>query len=174
MTRRLRSGQVRGRVSTCAILGAVVLSAATAGAGAATPSEDPLVQEYASRIEPICQANTKANHHILAGAQKRVNRGELQRAGKQFDKAAVAFAKSTRQIEAVPRPPAYEMKLGKWFEHLAIIDDYLKKISKALKAEDKLHATYEVVKLRSAAKAANNVVYDRGFHYCPLSESSFT
>ncbi len=132
------------------------------------------MQEYVGKIEPICKANTEASHHILSGARQRVNSGKLKIAGKQFARAASNFAASTKQLEAVPRPAAYEVKLGKWFSHLKIVEGYLRNIAKALKEENKLQSTYEVVKLRGSANAANNVIFDLGFSYCRLTESRFS
>jgi hypothetical protein len=162
---------LRGRRQTIAI--ALIVSATFAVTAMASAADDPALQGYVGQVEPICQANTEASHHILAGAQARVNRGKLDLAGKQFGRAATAFGKSIEQLEAVPRPPAYEVKLTKWFGHLELIDAYLGKISKALISGNKLKATYEVVKLRSSANATNNVVYDIDFRYCRLTESRF-
>jgi len=160
-----------GRLRTIAIASIVVATFAVAATSSA--AEDPAIQEYVGQVEPICQANTEASHHILGGAQARVNKGKLELAGKQFGRAATAFGKSIEQLETVPRPPAYESKLTKWFSHLEILDAYLRKISMALMSENKLKATYEVVKLRSAANATNNVVYDLDFRYCRVTESRF-
>jgi hypothetical protein len=140
----------------------------------ANASEDPAVQEYVGKVEPICKANTEASHHILSGARQRANNGKLKIAGKQFARAASAFEASIKQLEAVPQPAAYEVKLGKWFSHLEIVEGYLRNIAKALKEDDKLRSTYEVVKLRGSANAANNVIYDLGFRYCRLTESRFS
>jgi hypothetical protein len=158
------------RISKTIVLLVVATFAAVATAGAA---EEPTLEEYVGRVEPICKANTEASHHILAGARDRVKSGKLEVAGKQFARAASAFGSSIKQLEAVPRPPAYEAKLTKWFGHLKIVEDYLQKISKALKEGDKLRTTYEVVKLRSSANSTNNVIYDLGFTYCRITESRF-
>ena len=160
---------MRGRLPTIAVTVAATFSVA-AGSSAA---EYPALQEYVGQVEPICKANTDASHHILAGAAQRVKSGKLEVAGKQFGRAATAFGASIKQLEAVAAPPELEVKLSRWFAHLKIIDAYLKKISTALKNGDKLDATYEVVRLRSGANAANNVVYDLGFRYCRITEARF-
>jgi hypothetical protein len=152
---------------------AVLVLATFAVAAVASAAEEPAQQEYVAKLEPICMADTEASHHILAGAQQKVNGGKLKTAGRQFSRAATEFKSTIGKLEAVPRPPALEVKMTKWFSHLEIIDAYLSKISKALTREEKLQATYEVVKLRSGANATNNVVYDLDFHYCHLDESHF-
>lgn len=147
--------------------------AATFAVASVASAEGLTLEEYVGQVEPICKTNTDASHNILAGARDRIKNDKLEIAGKQFGRAAAAFGSSIKQLEAVPRPAIYEVKLTKWFSHLEIIEDYLSKISKALKNDDKLRVTYEVVKLRSSANAANNVIYDLGFNYCRVTESRF-
>ncbi len=160
---------MRGRLPTIALIAAATLAVAAA-AGAA---EAPTLQEYVGQVEPICRANTEASHHILAGVRAKVKNGKLKPAGNRFARAASAFGASIGQLEAVPRPPVYEVKLGKWFSHLKIVETNLRNVAKALKAGEKLQSTYEVVKLRSSANAANNVIYDLGFSYCRLTAARF-
>jgi hypothetical protein len=151
----------------------VIVAALAVGATAADAAEEPTLEEYVARVEPICQADTEASHHILSGAQAKVDNGKLKSAGAQFATAAIEFGNTIKKLKTVSRPPAYETKLTKWFSHLQIIDTYLRKIATALKGGDKLRATYEVVKLRGSANAANNVVYDLGFHYCRITAKRF-
>jgi hypothetical protein len=151
----------------------VLVLATFSAAAIADAAEEPAQSEYVAKVEPICKADTEASHHILAGAQSKVNHDKLKGAGRQFAGAATEFQATIEKLEAVPRPPSLETKLTKWFSHLEIVDAYLRKISKALMREDKLQATYEVVKLRSGANATNNVIFDLGFHYCHLDESHF-
>jgi hypothetical protein len=152
---------------------AVLVLATFAVAAVANAAEEPAQAEYVAKLEPICKADTEASHHILAGAQDRVNANKLKGAGRQFGRAATEFQSTIDKLETVPRPPALEVKMTKWFSHLEIVDAYLRKISKALTKEEKLQATYEVVKLRSGANATNNDVFDLGFRYCHLTESHF-
>ena len=65
------------------------------------------------------------------------------------------------------------MRLTRWIERLRVVEDNLRKMGKALKADDLRGAILGEVKLRSSALAANNVVYDFDFHYCRLSASRF-
>jgi hypothetical protein len=147
--------------------------AAFALAAAALGAEDPAKTEYEARVEPICQANTKASQHILAGAGERVKAKKLKRAGAQFVRAATAFGRATGEIAAVPRPPAEATRLGKWIGHLRLIEGYLRKTGRALMRGDRRHATIYFIKTRSAANAANNVVFNFEFHACRITGAKF-
>jgi hypothetical protein len=137
-------------------------------------AEGPTRPEYVAQVEPICQTNTLASQRILAGANDKVRQKKLASAGAQFIRAAAAFGKATGEIAAVPPPPADQPKLTQWIEHLRLVQTYLRKAGKALQAGDRRHATIDVIKLRSAGNAANNVIFDFEFHYCRITPSRFT
>ena len=88
------------RLGLVAAAVAVLLAAAVPLAGAAELSRE----EYVARAEPICQTNVLANKRIFKGAKGEVKAGKLQLASKHFFRAATAFAKTIRQIEAVTPP----------------------------------------------------------------------
>jgi hypothetical protein len=151
-----------------------LLLATIAVASAALAAAGPTRTEYVAQVEPVCQANTLASQRILAGASAKVRQKKLAGAGAQFIRAAAAFGKATGEIAAVPQPSADQPRLAKWVEHLRLIQTYLRKAGKALKAGDRSHATIDVIKLRSAGNAANNVVFEFEFHYCRITPSHFT
>jgi hypothetical protein len=151
-----------------------IVAATLAVVSIAHAAGGPTRAEYVAQVEPICKANTLASQRILAGARDKVKRGKLARAGAQFIRAAAAFGKATGEIAAVPPPPADEPKLSKWIEHLRLVQSYLRKTGRELKSGDRSDTTADVIKLRSAGNAANNVVYDFEFHYCRITGSRFT
>ncbi|HWW67164.1 MAG TPA: hypothetical protein VNY83_04205 [Solirubrobacterales bacterium] len=159
--------RVRRTSASIIVATLVVVSIAHAAGG-------PTRAEYVAQVEPICEANTLASQRILAGARDKVRQKKLASAGAQFIRAAAAFGKATGEIAAVPRPPADELKLTKWVEHLRLVQSYLRKAGGALKNGNRNSTTIDVIKLRSAGNAANNVVYDFEFHYCRITASRFT
>lgn len=143
-------------------------------AGARAEEGGPTRAEYASQVEPICQANTEANETILRNVRQKVRSGRLKEAGKQFIHASAAFGSAVGKISAVPGPPADEERLLKWFKFLRIVQADLHEVGKSLKAGDKIKATHEVIRVERSSNAANNVSYVFEFHYCHLTQSRFT
>jgi len=128
---------------------------------------------YVARVEPICKRNTEASKRILAGASKRIKKRNLAPAGKQFVHASRSFGGGVQQIVRVPRPPADEAKLQKWFKFLRIVKGRLFNLGKALEKDERLKATHAKIQLERSANAANNVSFAFKFHYCRLSRSRF-
>lgn len=136
--------------------------------------EEPLTREsYVAQVEPICKANTETSKRVLAGAGERIKKRKLEPAGKQFIRASRSFGQGIRQIVTVPRPPADEAKLQKWFEFLRIVKTRLFALGKVLTEDERLHATHDEIQLERSANAANNVSFAFHFHYCRLSRSNF-
>jgi hypothetical protein len=156
---------------------AIAVAAATllpvGGASAEEPAA-PTRAEYVGQVEPICQANTEANKRILKDVRQKAKDGKLKQAGGQFIRASEAFGSTVTKISAVPRPPADDARLLKWFEHLNIITTDLRKLGKALKEEDKILAAHEGIRVERASNAANNVGFIFEFHYCRIAPGRFT
>src|SRR5262245_39367892 len=74
--------------------------------------------EYVSQVEPICKANVLANRRIFAGLKGKVKAGRLKPASRHFFRAADAFAKTIRQLAAVPQPTADQARLARWLDLL--------------------------------------------------------
>lgn len=130
--------------------------------------------EYKEQVEPICQANTKANERILSGVRAEVKQGKLRLAATKFQKAATALKKTHRELAAVPQPTADEARLGKWLGYVETEAGLFNSAAKALKAGNKNKAESYVVKLTHNATLANSTVLSFGFHYCKLQPSKFT
>ncbi len=139
-----------------------------AGAAEATPTG-----EYRERAEPICKTNVLANKKIFKGVKGLVKGGKLKQASTHFKRAAAAFGKTIAQLAAVPQPPEYEVKLGKWLDLLRETKGVIGKIGKALAAENKRKAESYSVELNRLSRKANNTVLDFEFNYCRIEESRF-
>lgn len=143
------------------------------GAGA-EESAVPTREEYVAQVEPICQANTEANARILKNAKSRAQHGKMKVAARQFIHASAAFEATVRKIAAVPRPPADEPRLLKWFKFLEIVRVDLHEVGTALKEEDKIRAAHEGIRVQRSSNAANNVGFIFQFHYCRITPSRFS
>jgi hypothetical protein len=161
-------GTLRIAVSIAA---ATLLLAASASAEAETP---PSRAEYVEQVEPICEANTIANKRILKDVRKKVKEGKLDAAGAQFIHASAAFGATVGKLSEVPRPPADDERLLKWFKFLGIVKTNLRKLGVALKADEKIKASHESIRVARSSNAANNVGFVFEFHYCRIAPSRFT
>lgn len=129
--------------------------------------------DYVAAAEPICKTNVLANKRIFKGAKGEVKAGELKKASTHFLRAATAFAKTIRQLEAIPRPAADEAKLQKWFSLLRDEKTLVEKIGRALAAGKKGKAEALGVDLNRNSNRANNAVLSFGFDYCRIEPSRF-
>lgn len=163
----LSVGKMRQRT-----LAAVVLGLALLGAGLAQAAETTRA-EYVAAVEPICQANTKANARILHGIKSEVRRGRLKPAARQLARAAAALQKTLLELKAVPQPPADQAQLAKWLGYVKIEVGLLQRISRKLKAGDKVGTETAQVRLEHNANLANNAVLAFEFRYCHFNISKF-
>lgn len=129
---------------------------------------------YREAVEPICQANTRANERILAGVRGEVQSGKLAPAAGQFSRAATALKKTQRQLAAVAQPPADTARLMKWLGAVKLEASLFERIAAQLRAGQKSAAERTVAKLTSNASQANNQVIPFEFHYCRFDPSRFT
>jgi hypothetical protein len=153
---------------------AIAVVAALATTASLAAAEEVTRDTYKAQVEPICQANTKANEKILNGVRTEVKEGKLALAGKQFLKAAQALNKAYAQLKAVPQPSADQAKLTKWLSYVKQEASLFQAGGKALKAGNKTKAQTIVVKLTHTANLANSQVLSFSFHYCKLNPSKFT
>src|SRR6188472_67111 len=160
------------------VLTAVISLAAMAllPVASALAEGEPTRLQYVEQVDPICQANTEANKRILKNVKTKARSKSVKtvrEAGSQFIQASSAFGKAEKKIAAVPRPPADDARLLKWFNHLDIVKTDLRKLGKAVQGNEKILAAHEQVRVERAANAANNVSFVFEFQYCHLSPSSF-
>jgi hypothetical protein len=155
------------------VAAALIASVALLLAGLAQAGEITRTS-YREAVEPICQANTKANERILAGARSEVRAGKLAPAAAQFAKAARALKTTLRQLGSVPQPPADAERLGEWLVDVKLEATLFERIAAQLRAGEKSLAEHTVVELTTNANRANTLVLPFDFHYCRLEPSRFT
>lgn len=162
---------MRGARGTLATIGALALAIVAAPSAAA---ETPTRAEYVAQVEPICEANTLANKRILRNVRVKARDGRMKEAGAQFTHAAAAFGSTVNKLVAVPRPPEDEPRLLRWIEQLRVVQTKLRKLGKALKAEDEILAAHEAIRVERASNAANNIGHVFEFRDCRITPSRFS
>lgn len=143
---------------------------------ASAQAEEPTRDQYREQVEPICQANTEANKRILKNVQSRARSRApkaMRQAGGQFIRASAAFGETVVKLSAVPRPPADDARLMRWFEQLRIVEEKLGKLGEALREGNRIRAAHEQIRVERASNASNNVSFAFGFFYCKLNRSRF-
>ena len=158
------------RLSLASIAALLVMASAALAA-------DPVVEEarktYREQVEPICKASTENNARVLKGVEGQVNNGNLVPAGKRFIQASTVFGTAVKKIAKVPRPTADAETLKKWVGFLTEEESLLRKIGKALKAEQENKARTYATALNRANKKANNTVVEFEFNHCEIDSSKF-
>lgn len=159
------------------VLTAVALVAVLAlGAVSTADAEEPTRAQYVEQVEPICMANTEANKRILKNVKEKAksrDAAKMREAGGQFVHASIVFGKAVQKIAAVPRPPADDARLVKWFTQLGVVREKLRKLGVALKQGEEIKAAHEQIRVERASNAANNFSFAFDFHYCHLTSSRF-
>jgi hypothetical protein len=131
--------------------------------------EDPTRESYVAQLEPICQANRVANERIMAGARDRINKNELEPAGKQFIRVSRSFGGLIKRIAAVPAPPADSHRVERWLELMQLVEGRLRNVGKYFKEGEKIKATHESIQAERSGNSANNAIFALHFHYCRLT-----
>jgi hypothetical protein len=142
-------------------------------AALASAAEAPTRDEYVSRLEKTCKPDALATQRAMKGARADVRRERFKAAAGKFAKATTIFGGTVKQISAVPRPSADAEKLGKWFEYLDRQEDYLGRITSALRASEGIKAQRLTARFIHNGNLANNVVLAFGFDYCSFKFSRY-
>lgn len=152
---------------------AIVVLAAAVAAAAANAAEAPSRNEYVGRLETICKPDALATQRAMKGARADVRKERFGAAAGEFAKATTIFGGTIKQIAAVPRPGADATKLSKWFGYLNQQEDYLQKITAALRASQGIKAQRLTARFIHNGNLANNVVLAFGFNYCSFKFSRY-
>ena len=129
---------------------------------------------FIAKVEPICQANSKANEKILKNVKTEVRQNKLALAARQLGEAAKALKATEVELAAVEQPPADAARLSKWLGYVKTEASLFEQTGKALKANNKNKAQQLESKLNSNANSANAEVLSFGFHYCRFEPSKYT
>jgi hypothetical protein len=155
---------MKGKLGT---LTAVVL--ATLAVAPLARGEEQTRETYKVQVEPLCQANREANDRIMSGAQKRVNAGKLEAAGKQFVRVSHSFGGLIRRLATVPPPPADTHRVERWLELMRLLEARLRLVGKYFEESLRIKATHESILAERSGLSANNISIVFHFHYCRLS-----
>jgi len=143
-------------------------------AGGTAGAEEVTRTSYREAVEPICQANTKANERILADVRNEVKHDRLKVAARKFRRAGSALKATLGELKQVPRPGADSARLSRWFGFISTEVGFFERTARYLVAGKKATAEGMVVRLEGTARRANNVVIPFEFHYCLFEPSRFT
>ena len=164
----MRGSKKMIRALTLALTAAIFLSIVSLAAA------EESREGYIAKVEPICQANSKANEKILKPVKKEVTQNKLALAAKQLDQAAKALKTTEAELEAVEQPPADAAKLSKWLGYVKTEASLFEQTGKALKSNNKNKAQQLESKLNANANSANAEVLSFSFHYCRFEPSKYT
>ena len=128
--------------------------------------EEQTRETYKAQVEPLCQANRKANERIMSGAKDRINAGKLEPAGKQFVRLSHSFGAMVRRVEAVSPPPADAHRVARWVQLMLLLETRLRTVGKYFKEGKKIKATHESILAERSGLSANNISIVFHFHYC--------
>jgi hypothetical protein len=156
---------MKGPLGTFAVIAIAMLAVAPLAAG-----EEGTRESYKAQVEPICQANRKANEKIMAGARARVNRGKLTLAGKQFIKVSGSVAGLVKQLAPIPAPAADVRRVEHWLGSIRLLKQRLRNVGKYYKAGEKIKAAHTSILAERAGLSANNTSIVFHFHYCRFSQ----
>ena len=131
-------------------------------------------EEYVAKVEPICQANTKANEKTLKNVKQEVKQGKLKPASLAFTKAAKALKSAHSELEGVTPPEADQTTITKWLGQIKTEIGYFEAVAKKLKQGNKNAAEKMVIKLTHNVELANDTVLGFDFHYCKANTAKFT
>jgi phage host-nuclease inhibitor protein Gam len=139
-------------LGTFAAILVVLLVSAPLVAGAEQTRET-----YVAQIEPICEANRAANERIMEGARERINRDELEPAGKQFIQVSASFGSLIKRLARVSPPLADTHRVDRWFEQMRLLKKRLRNVGKYYKEGKEIKATHESILAERSGLSANNI-----------------
>ncbi len=154
-------------------IGIIVALLALLGASVAAADEGPTRTEYVQQLEAICKADALATQTAMRGARGDLQAERLSVATAKFAKATAIFGGTVKKIAVVPRPPADEAKLAKWFTLLNRQESYLQQITAQLRAGRGIKAQRLTARFIHSGNLANNVVLAFGFNYCSFKFSRY-
>jgi hypothetical protein len=130
------------------------------------PGAEQTRETYKAEIEPICEANRGANERIMAGARERINKNELEPAGKQFIHVSASFGGLIKRLTTLPAPPADKQRVERWFEQMRLLKTRLRNVGKYYKEGQEIKAAHESILAERSGISANNISIVFKVRYC--------
>jgi hypothetical protein len=168
--RAIEAGMSRRRLLVAVAIG---LGAALLFGTVAAAEEGPSRAEYVSQLEATCKPRALATQKAVKGVRADVKAERLAVAATKFSRAARIFGATLREISPVPRPPADQATLARWFGYLSQEESNLRKIAAALRAGHTIASQRYSSHFVRAGNRANNVVLAFGFNYCSFKFTRF-
>jgi hypothetical protein len=140
---------------------------------AAAAAEAPTRPQYVAQLEGICKPRSDATQRAVRGFRADVRQERLAAAAAKFSRAKRIFAATVRAISPVPRPPADQRTLARWFVRLRREILYLGRIAAALRASNVARFQRVSARFIREGNRANNVVVSFGFTYCSFKPARF-
>jgi hypothetical protein len=153
--------EMKGKLGVFAAIVLVTLAVAPLARG-----EEQTRESYKAQVEPICQANRKANEKIMSGARERVNKDKLKPAGKQFIRLSESFGTLVGRLGKVPPPSTDGHRIDRWLEIMRQLQVRLRLVGKYYGEGGKIKGNHEGVLAERSAISANNTTIVLHFHYC--------
>lgn len=147
----------------------VVLALLAFGALPLAQGEEQTRESYKAQVEPICQANRKANERIMAGARQRINRNRLKPAGRQFFQLSRSFGGLIGKLAKVPPPETDVRRIGRWLHSIELLKSRIRLVGKYYTEGLKIRGSHEAIHAQRAGISANNTTVPLHFHYCRFS-----
>ena len=144
----------------------VVLALLAFGALPLAHGEEQTRESYKAQVEPICQANRKANERIMAGVRQRLNGNKLKPAGKQFIRASGLFGGLIGKLAKVPPPTTDVHRIERWLEIMKLLKTRLRLVGKYYGEGLKIKGNHEGILAERAGISANNTTIVLHFHDC--------
>jgi hypothetical protein len=139
------------------MLGTLAIAAALLAAVPLAHAEEQTRETYKAQVEPICEANRKANERIMDGAQRRINKREYGAVGKQFIRVSESFGGLIPRLAAVPPPVGDERRVERWFEQMRLVKTRLRQTGKYYREGEDIKAAHEAILAERSGIAANNI-----------------
>jgi hypothetical protein len=143
-------------------------------AAAVAPAADaPTRDDYVASLEKVCKPDALATQRAMKGARSDIQGERFAAAAVKFAQAMRIFGSTVKEIATIPRPTADVERLRKWFTYLNRQQDFLGRITTALRQDQAIKAQRLTARFIHNGNLANNVVLAFGFDYCSFKFSRY-
>jgi len=155
------------------VAAAVLLTALSFAAAAATAADPPTRDEYVAELETICKPGAEATQRAMKGARADVRAERFGAAAGKFAEGARIFGATLGRIKRPLRPQDDLDRLSRWFVYLERQESYLWRITDQYRRNQGIQGQRSISRFIHNGNLANNVVLAFGFDYCSFKFSRF-
>jgi hypothetical protein len=153
------------------VLAVLAVSFSTAGEAA---GETTTRADYVPRAEAICHTATVHHQTVLRGVAGMVHHHELSAAAARLRTASRVLGHVITRLAAIPRPPADQKRLARWFSYGRSGDHLLQRMARRLADGSSAGVSVMANDLLRDVRRANATVVGFEFHYCRIDPANFT